>query len=690
MQCTKSKRLSYTDQAKKIVQKLTLEEKTFLMSGNENMEDMLELLNNDESQHYNFTPVEAGGIIEKDIPSVRFCDGPRGVVCNIGKSTCFPVSMLRGATFNPALEEQIGHAIGKEVRAYGGNFFGGVCINLPYNPGWGRSQETYGEETYHLGQMGAALVRGVQKENVIACVKHYAFNQMEISRFKVNVECDKRTEREVFLPHFKDCIDAGAASVMSSYNLYQSTYCGHHKYLLGKVLKEEWDFDGFVMSDFIWGVRDTVEAANGGQDLEMCVSTYFEDKLAQAVKDGFVPEEKVDEAVTRILRTVLAFEEAYHQSPKADETVIGCEEHISLALQCAREGITLIQNKNQVLPLEKTKHKRIAVVGKLARMENLGDHGSSQVYPAYVVTPLAGLKKVAPDVEFIYCDGTDIIKTREEVKKADAAVFVVGYNYDDEGEYVSENENDRYLGAVGGDRQYSLGLHKDEVELIQNTASLNSNSVVILIGGNTIMIHEWKEKVSSIVMGYYPGQEGGRALAEIIFGDENPSGKLPFVIPEKESDLPQVKWDTASQYYGYYHGYTNLEKEGREPDVHYGFGMSYTAFSISEAKFFANDEKITAECIVTNIGQREGDEVIQMYVGFKNSAVDRPVKQLRGFCRVHLASGENRHVSISCSLEKLCWYNPYTEQMELEQMEYEVYIGSSSDNKDLLQGIIKL
>ena len=215
-------------------------------------------------RHYNFHPYGAGGCERLDLEPMLFCDGPRGVVSGTGRTTCFPVSMCRGAAFDPELEEAIGHAIGKEVLASGGNLFAGVCINLPYHPGWGRSQETYGEDSFAIGQLGSALVRGVQAENVMACVKHFAFNSMEFSRFKVSMDCDRRTEREVFLPHFRDCVEAGAASIMSAYNKYQGVHCGHSAYLLRKVLKEEWDFDGFVMSDFIHGVRATAEAANGG------------------------------------------------------------------------------------------------------------------------------------------------------------------------------------------------------------------------------------------------------------------------------------------------------------------------------------------------------------------------------------------------------------------------------------------
>ncbi|OPJ60797.1 beta-glucosidase [Clostridium chromiireducens] len=688
MKCTKNYRLGYTDKAKEIVSSLTLEEKISLMSGTTSLEQELKYIQEDpDNKHYNYIPYPAGGIKRVGLPPMLFCDGPRGVVCGAAKTTCFPVPMLRGASFDNELEEKIGHAIGKEIRAFGGNLFGGVCINLPYNPGWGRSQETYGEESFHLGQMGSALVRGVQKEDVIACVKHYAFNQMENSRFKVSVECDKRTEREVYLAHFKDCIEAGAASVMSSYNLYKGTHCGHNDYLLNEVLKKEWDFDGFVMSDFYWGVKDTVEAANGGQNIEMAHTLYFGDKLLQAVKNGLVSEEKIDDSALRIVRTLLAFTNA--QEKDVDTSVLACKEHISLALESARKGITLLQNQEQVLPLNK-KMKKLLVLGSLAESKSTGDHGSSWVRPPYVISPIQGIKMVAPEVDIIYDSGDDTERAKQLAKEADAVVFVVGYDYNDEGEFVSEDEAEGYTGSMGGDRKFSLGLHQNEIDLIKAVGPVNSNSIAVLIGGNMIMITEWKDYVSSIIMAYYPGMEGGKALAEILFGDVNPSGKLPFVIPYKESELPQVEWNTTSQYYDYYHGYTKLEKEGVKPLLPYGFGMSYTSFNISEAVFKIENNEVLASCRIKNTGKVEGTEIVQMYVGFKNSAIDRPIKVLRGFSRVSLMPGEEKEVTIACPVEKLSYFNEENNQMELEHMEHEVYIGTSSSNEDLIMGTINI
>lgn len=680
MKANKAFRLAYTTKAQEIVGQMSLEEKVYLMSGRVSMEEMLEDF---KVRHYNWRPYPAGGNERLGVPELKFVDGPRGVVS--GNSTCFPVAMARGASFEPELEKRIGHVIGKEVRAQGGNFFGGVCINLPYNPGWGRSQEVYGEESFHLGKMGTALVQGVQGENVVACVKHYAFNSMEWARFQVSVLADKRTEREVFLPHFKDCIDAGAGSVMSAYNLYHGTHCGHHDYLLNEVLKEEWDFDGFVVSDFAWGVKDTVEAANGGMDVEMCHTKFFGDKLVEAVRNGQVSEEKIDRAALRIVRTLLAFEDA-NQDAIYNTNLIACPEHIALALEAAEKSMTLMKNEGNILPFSKAATKQIAVIGELGNIGNIGDHGSSRVFPPYVVTVLEGLQKLLPDAEVVFDNGEDVEQAKQLAKSVDAIVFVVGYDHDDEGESVTNEDADL---KAGGDRK-SLGLHAKDVALIQAVGPMNKQSAVVLIGGNMIMIEEWKDAVSAILMAYYPGMEGGTAIAKTLFGDVNPGGKLPFVVPTSENHLPQVDWDAHEIQYDYYHGYTRLDKAGIVPSLPYGFGLSYTTFDISHAEFTVANDQIEASCEVKNMGDITGDEVVQLYIGFSNSKVDRPVKVLRGFKRVTLVPGQSVQVQISCPVEKVKWYNPATMGWELEHMEYEVYIGNSSAPQDLIQGSIYL
>lgn len=687
----KKTRLSFTGKAKKLVGQLSLEEKVYLMSGNITVEEMMEDMA--AGHHYNEWPYEAGGNEKLNIPSLRFVDGPRGAVTGVGKTTAFPVSMARGATFDLELEERIGKAIGKEIRGTGGNFFGGVNINLPPNPGWGRSQETYGEDSFHLGAFGSALAKGVQSEDVVACVKHYAFNSMENARFTVNVKADKRTEREVYLSHFKDVIDAGAASVMSSYNKYQGEYAGHNDYLLNKVLKEEWDFDGFVVSDFIWGLRDTVKGANGGLDVEMNDTKHYGQKLVDAVNEGKVSEEVIDQAATRIVRTLLAFEENYDKD--YGEEVLATNEHVTLAREAAEKSLTLMKNDNNNLPYNKEKLTKVAVIGKLADEENTGDYGSSRVYPPYVITPLEGLTRELGQENIIYNDGTDLDSAKKDAESADAVVFIVGYTHDDEGEYVgSSDANEITAGASfdseGGDRKESLGLHDEDIELINTVGPVNNNSVAVLIGGNMIMIEDWKDSVSSIIMSYYSGMEGGVALANVLFGKVNPGGKLPFVLPTEENHLPQINWEADEIEYKYYHGYAKLEKEGIKPSLPYGFGLSYTTFEFNDAEFTVDDKHVTATVKVKNTGEVEGDEVVQLYIGFSNSSVDRPVKSLKGFKRVTLAAGEEKTVEVTAPIEKLKWFNPETDSWELEYMDYEVYIGNSSSPNDLIKGNVNI
>ncbi|AZS14320.1 beta-glucosidase family protein [Paenibacillus lutimineralis] len=699
-------RLRFTQKAETLVAEMTLEEKVHLMSGQVSAEQMFRDF---IIIHYNHVPYPAGGIERLQVPAMKFVDGPRGVVSS--SSTCFPVSMARGATFDPDLERRIGVAIAKEIRAQGGNLFGGVCVNLPRHPGWGRSQETYGEDSFHLGAMGASLVVGVQSEQVIACVKHFAFNSMENARFKVNVTADKRTEREVYFPHFKACIDAGAAAVMSAYNLYDGAYCGHNDYLLNQVLRHEWGFDGFVISDFVWGIRDTVKAVHGGMDIEMCDTKYYGQRLVDAVRSGQVAEEKIDQAAIRIVRTLLAFTAQPEQEYGPE--VVASTSHIALALEAAEKSMTLMKNDHAILPFSKSARK-VAVIGKLGKQANIGDHGSSRVFPPYAVTPLEGIQRLLPEAEVCYDDGTDLQRAGALARESDAVICVVGYNHNDEGEYVTDVGSEEFKArmatlfhkypevaaklqshtpqerkAVGGDRK-SLGLHADEAALLQELGSLNPNTAVVLIGGNTIMIEEWKDYVPAILMAYYPGMEGGTAIAKTLFGDVNPGGKLPYVTPVDERHLPDVDWDASTIEYGYYHGYTKLEKEGISPSLPYGFGLSYTTFQLEDPRFERQGTDVVASCTVHNTGEREGDEVVQLYIGFSQSQVDRPHKSLKGFERITLKPGKRQRVQLSCPIDSLHWYNPQTDQWELEAMVHEVYIGNSSAREGLLVGTVDL
>lgn len=682
----KAYRLSYTKQAEDILKSLTLEEKISLMSGSETRSEVRGAIRKKIKVHYNEHPYRAGGIREKGIPPMLFADGTRGVVCGREKATCFPVAVMRGATFHPELEETIGEAIAEEVLDAGANYFGGVCVNLPYHPGWGRAQEVYGEDPQLLGEMGSALVRGVQKKGVIACVKHFAFNSMENSRFKVSIECDKRTEREIFLNHFRKCIEAGAGSVMSAYNRYQGSMCGENTYLLHEVLREEWDFDGFTICDFVWGVKNTVASAKGGLDIEMPITHFYGEQLLAAVKEGKVSEKAIDEAVLRIIRTLLAHEHFIEEHK--NERSCDYKKHQELALQCAREGMTLLKNKNQILPIDCGERRmKIVVLGELADRENIGDRGSSQVYAPYVISILQGIAEYQAEAEVIYYAGASTKHCQRLAKEADKVVIVVGNDYMDEGECVANESADVTVQNEGGDRTDCLGLKTNHQKIIDKVAEVRQDAIVILVGGSTILMDEWEDQVGAILMAYYPGMEGGKAVAEVLFGRVNPGGKLPFVIPKREKDLPVIDWEAEEFRYEYYHGYTLLNKNKRKPLYPFGYGLSYTTFLLTEQKAWRDRENLYASVFIKNTGDREGTEVLQMYVGAAASRVERPEYVLKDFQKVWLKPGEEKEVRMICPIREMAYFDEIrNEFVTEEEIPYEVYVGTSSDRDELWRG----
>jgi beta-glucosidase len=324
--------------------------------------------------------------------------------------------MVRGASWDLDLEEKIGEVIGIEAKAQGANYFGGVCINLLRHPAWGRAQETYGEDTYHLGAFGVALLTGVQK-HIMACAKHYTCNSIETTRFELDVSIDGRTLREVYLPHFKRCVDAGVASIMSAYNKVDGKYCGHNPHLLREILKEDWNFKGFVLTDFLLGIRNGAVAINAGVDVEMPFQFRMApNKMIDYLNEGRFTEDLIDEAVLRVLRQKLKFAHKVDLKLYSKEKV-ACKAHTELALEAARKSIVLLKNANSILPINKNEPKRIAVFGNLANTPNIGDYGSSRVYPPYVVTPLDGIKKYDNNNNIIFNEGKDLEAAKKIAKE---------------------------------------------------------------------------------------------------------------------------------------------------------------------------------------------------------------------------------------------------------------------------------
>ena len=600
---------------------------------------------------YNLEPIVAGAVPRLGIPGIRFSDGPRGAV--IGRSTAFPVPMARGATWDPALEERIGDAIGAEIRAQGGNFFGGVCVNLLRHPAWGRAQETYGEEPVLLGALGAALTRGTQR-HVMACVKHYACNSMENARFTVDVRVDGATLREVYLPHFRTVVEAGVAAVMSAYNSVNGEWCGQNRELLTGILRDEWGFTGFVVSDFIWGLRDPVASLTAGLDIEMPFAQQRARTLPDALASGAASWTDVDRAALRILATQLRFAAAVTEPPPTRD-VVACAAHRALAREVAARSMVLLRNEG-VLPLDPAGLRRLAVVGRLADLPNTGDHGSSDVRAPYVVTPLAGLRAALPDT-VITADPAG----------ADAAVVVVGYTAADEGEYVGSFDPvlatlyppaddpgaldalarawDSGPQSVGGDRE-SLRLHPADEALVRATVAANPRTVVVVMAGAAVTMEAWRHEAPAILLAWYPGMEGGAALADVLLGAAEPGGRLPFAVPRDEADLPPFDRDATGVTYDRWHGQRRLDRDGVAPAYPLGFGLSYTRFRVGDVSVAAADGALAVSATVENTGDRAGGHVVQVYER-------RPERVLLDFARVELAAGGRVRVRLAPPVDRL-------------------------------------
>jgi len=691
--------------AHELLTQLTLDEKIEMMDGDVAFwPGMVEMMGGGYADH----PWPAGVISRLGIPGIRFADGPRGVVME--GATTFPVSMARGAAWDVALEERIGDVIGRELRALGGTLFGGVCINLLRHPAWGRAQETYGEDPYHLGEMGAALTRGVQR-HVMACVKHFALNSMENARFKVNVRISPRALHEIYLAHFKRVVDEGVAAVMSAYNSVNGEWCGQNKVLLTDILKKKWGFAGYVLSDFMFGMRDAKKAALAGQDLEMPFQMHYHQHLKRLVENGQVPLGQVDEAVLRLLRQQLRLIRANNY----DAAQVGSERHRALAREAAEKSIVLLQNKGNLLPLRNL--KKIAVIGRLANTPNTGDAGSSNTRPAYVVTPLAGIQAALKDqAEVLHDDGSNLERATATARTADAVVLVVGYTHIDEGEFLDPNtmqdlasrfpvptpeeapiaqsfvqglagqSADAFL--TGGDRDWLI-LHPDDEALIQAIAAANPQTIVAVMAGSSVLMEAWRERVPAILMLWYPGMEGGHALADILLGRVNPSGKLPFVIPQRAEDLPFFDKDATEIKYDLWHGYRKLERYGNIPAFPFGFGLSYTRYGYANLKLAQNQlgpsETLSLSLDVSNIGAHAGEEVVQLYVSPIGSAVERAPKELKAFTRIALQPGETKTIQLSVPISRLAYYDETRADFVVEPLEYELFVGAHSLDQQALK-----
>lgn len=620
-----------------------------------------------DAQDQNATPDDP----QLGIPGFHMIDGPRGVSISTGSATTFPTGSARGATFDPDLEAQVGEAIGAEARAKGNNVLLAPTINLLRHPRWGRAQETYGEDPVHVGTMAAAFIRGVQ-QHVIASAKHFALNSIENARLVVDVTADERTLREVYLPHFKRAVDAGVGSIMCAYNKVNGFYSCENRHLLHDILKGDWGFTGFVVSDWIFATHSAGPSALAGLDVEMPFAHWYAVPLLQAVNGGTVPIEVIDDAVRRILRAKFQFGIFDGKLPLDPKLVVESTAHIALAREVERKAIVLLKNDGATLPLARDTISRVAVVGALADTANLGDHGSSDAQPSYTITPLAGIRTHAGAVEVVDLSRDTLsAEDLDQIGAADAAVVVVGSTSKDEGEAQ----------VTIGDRR-SLDLSADQQQLIRTVTNRNPRTIVVLEGGSAITVEGFADQVGAILMAWYPGMEGGNAIAEVLFGDANPSGKLDVTVPRTADQLPPFVNTERQVTYDYYHGYRYVDKNDLDPRYPFGFGLSYTSFAFSNLTLAANTiaptAQVRASVDVENTGGVSGDEVVQLYIGYRNSSVDRPVRELKAFQRVSLGSGEIKTVALAFPAANLAYWDVTANAFIVEPIDYIVEVGSSS------------
>ncbi|MCD6256922.1 glycoside hydrolase family 3 C-terminal domain-containing protein [Candidatus Aerophobetes bacterium] len=605
--------------------------------------------------------------------------------CMAKGSTIFPQSIALASSWDPDLMREVAVAIGKEARSRGIHQCLSPTINIARDPRCGRTEETYGEDPYLTSVMAVSFIEGIQSQGVVATPKHFAANFVgNGGRDSNEIHFSERILREVYFPAFKACIQqANALSLMAAYNSIDGVPCSCNKWLLTDILRKEWGFKGFVVSDYgsVLGIytlhkvtATKVEAAKrsleAGLDMELPESDCFEELLNLA-EQGELPEEVINEAVRRILKVKFwlgLFDNPY-VDPEYAEKICNCEEHRKLALKAAREGIVLLKNDG-ILPLHKDL-KSIAVIGPNADTPRLGGYSG---YGVKVVTPLEGIKnKVSRDAEVYFAEGCSLTGSSKEgfeeaikiTEKSDAAILFMGNS-------SPETEGE------GKDR-CSLDLPGVQEDLIREICNTQVPVIVVLINGSAITMTGWVDKVKAVVEAWYPGEEGGNAIADVLFGDYNPSGRLPITFPRKVGQLPL--------YYNYKptgRGYDYVDLRGEQPLFPFGYGLSYTRFEYTNLKInpekISPEERVNISLDVKNVGGCKGDEVVQLYISDRIATVARPVKELKRFKRITLESGEIKTVTFTLvPREDLAFYDANM-NLIVEPGIFEVMIGASSED----------
>lgn len=670
----------------------------------------------------------SAGVPRLGIPEFWMTDGPHGIRPEVlwdewdqagwtnDSCVAYPALTCLAATWNPEMSMLYGKSIGEEARYRNKTVLLGPGVNIYRTPLNGRNFEYMGEDPYLAGRMVVPYVQGVQQNGVAACVKHYALNNQEVNRHTTNVVVDDRALYEIYLPAFKAAVQEGGTwAIMGAYNLYKGQHACHNQYLLNDILRGEWGFDGVVVSDW-GGVHNTDESITNGLDMEFGSWTnglsngtsnaydnyYLALPYLQRIQDGKVGTKELDEKVRRILR--LAFRTTMDVNRPFGALL--SPEHYEAARRIGEEGIVLLQNKNAVLPIDLNKAKTIAVIGENAvKMMTVGG-GSSSLKVQRELSPLDGIKaRVGDKAEVVYARGyvgdatgeyNGVVtgqnlkddRTPEELiaeavkvaAGADYVVFIGGLN--------KSNHQD----CEDSDRK-ELNLSYGQDAVISALAKANKNLIVVNISGNAIAM-PWVNEVPAIVQDWYLGSEAGSALAAVLMGDVNPSGKLPFTFPVKLEDVPahsqgeytgENSREVIDMKYneGIFVGYRWADKQKKvKPLFPFGHGLSYTTFEYSkptaDAKTMSADGTLTVKVTVKNAGTREGQEVVQLYISDKQSSLPRPIKELKGFQKIKLAPGEEKEVTFTIEKEALSFFDDAKHAWVAEPGKFEAIIAASA------------
>jgi beta-glucosidase len=670
-----------------VIKKLTLEEKIGLLHAN--------------------GIFSTAGVGRLGIPGLMTDDGPLGVREDVKEgwgsanlttdsATFFPNGSALAATWNPELAYRYGHDMGQEARARKKYIMLAPAFNICRTPLCGRTYEYYSEDPFLNARLAVQSVKGIQSQHIAACVKHYAVNNQEVERGSISVEVDERALREIYLPAFKASVTEGNAwTIMSAYNKLRGVYCSENDYLLNKILKGEWGFKGIVISDW-GGTHSTVSAANNGLDLEMGSrppynNYYFADRLLDSVKGGKVSMKVIDEKVRRILWVM------YHTSMSDNPPPgkLNTPGHSKTVYDIASESIVLLKNDKNLLPLNTSSVKSIAVIGDNAtHMFHLGGFGAG-VKAKYEVTALAGLQsRLGGKITINYAQGySGVYKpTRTDpypdtkpdsamfqqavtaAKNADIAILFIGGNRD----YESE----------GRDRK-DLSLPFHEQELADAVTAVNPNTIVVITGGAPYDIGQIKKNNHTIVWSWYNGSENGNALADVLTGKVNPSGKLPFTFPAELKDSPAHALNAypgknlqVDYKEGILVGYRWFDTKKIEPLYCFGYGLSYTNYQYSNLqtgkKSYKTGEHIVATVKIKNTGKYAGKETVQLYVSKAGSVVERAEKELKAFKKLLIAPGETANVSLNIPIQDLAYYDIKTAKWVVEPGKYKLLAGTSS------------